>query len=105
MELLARLPVGPEAVVRRPFLRVLEDLIGLTDLLEALFGIGLLADVGVILAGKLAVGALDLVLGGVAGDAHGLVVVFEFHATVTRMTGLGSLRRLWRDRARYPHDA
>src|SRR5262249_40428518 len=46
-------------VVRGALLRVLERLVGLGDFLEFLLGVRLLGDVRVVLAGELAVRALD----------------------------------------------
>src|SRR5690606_6103842 len=73
------LPVGAELVVAAAGLRVFQDGVGLADLLEALLGAGLFIDVGVVLTGEFAVGALDLVLGSVPLDAEHLVVVLIFH--------------------------
>src|SRR5690606_12629214 len=81
-ELLTSLPIRAERVVRGPLLGVAQDLVGLADLLEALLGVRLLADVRVILARKAAVGALDLVLRRVPGDAHDLVVVLVLHTAL-----------------------
>src|SRR5690606_31195225 len=58
-------------------------------LLEARRGVVLLADVRVILARKATVGPLDLVLRGVPGDAHDLVVVLVLHTALV----LGGTRR------------
>jgi hypothetical protein len=60
-EFLPGLPVRAEPVVRAALLGILQDLVGLADFLEAGLGVGLLADVRVVLARQLAVGALDLV--------------------------------------------
>ena len=78
-EVLPRPPVRPELVVGRALLRVLEHFVGFLQLLEARLGVLLLADVRVVLAGQLAVGALDLVLRGGARHAHDLVVVLVAH--------------------------
>src|SRR5262245_59592743 len=77
-ELLAR-PVTTELVVRCPLLEVGERLVGLVDLLESLLGVLLLGDVRVVLARELPVRLLDVVLGGVAGEAENLVVILVFH--------------------------
>ena len=53
----------PEAVVLRPRLGVGEHVVGLGDVLEALLRARVLVHVGVVLAGELSVGALDLVRG------------------------------------------
>ncbi len=59
--------------------RLVADVSCLANLIEVCFGIGLLAHVRVILPGKLAIGALDLVLSGVARDPHDLEIVFVLH--------------------------
>ena len=82
LELLAGLPVAAHLVVGGALLRVLQDLVGLVDLLEARLGVGHLADVGVVLAGELAVGLLDVVLRRAARDAERLVVVLVLHRHV-----------------------
>ena len=65
-----------EAVVLRPAARVLEHLVGLGGLAELLGRLGVvLVAVGVVLHRQLAVGLLDLGLGGVAGEPEDLVVV------------------------------
>src|SRR3569623_2135339 len=66
-ELLTRLPVGAELIVGRALFGILEHFVGLTHFLELGFGIRLLAHVGMIFARKLAIGALDLILGRSAG--------------------------------------
>ena len=64
--------VGVGAQVERPpLLRVGEHVVGLGDLLELLLGLRARVDVGVQLAGQLAVGALDVLRAGVPGDARG----------------------------------
>ena len=35
-----------------------------------------------ILSGQLAISPLDLILGGFAGDAHDLIIIFKFHAEI-----------------------
>jgi hypothetical protein len=62
-------------VVLPPLLLVGQDVIGLRDRLEALLGPGLLVGVRVMAARELAVGLLDVVLGGLLVDAQDLVVV------------------------------
>ena len=71
----------PEPVVGPPLLGVLQDVVGLLDLLEPLLG-GLVArvDVGMELAGEAPVGLLDVGLRGPLRDAQNLVVVAFFHA-------------------------
>src|SRR5205085_11586696 len=95
LELLAGLPVAAHLVVRGALLRVLQDLVRLVDLLEALLGVLLLRDVGVVLAGKLAVGLLDVVLRRRALEPEGLVVVLVFHASVPIVMKDGLPRRIW----------
>src|SRR5439155_11273496 len=66
--------LGPEHVVAPPPLRVAQRLVRDRHLFEALLRRGITAArVGVQLAGELAVGALDLVLGGVGRDVQQLV--------------------------------
>jgi hypothetical protein len=79
MKLLACLPVGTELVIGGTLLRVLQHLIGLTHFLEARLRIRLLADIRVIFTRKLAIGALDSILGGVTLDPDDLVVIPVFH--------------------------
>jgi len=52
---------------------------GLAQLFETRLGVGLLADIRMILAGQLAVSTLDLILSRVTRDPHDLVIVLEFH--------------------------
>src|SRR5690606_20836082 len=74
-------PVGPAeqgagVVVLLAALLVRQDAVGLGDLLEALLGLLVaLVGVGVVGAGELAVGGLDLVLGRRLRDSEDLVVV------------------------------
>src|SRR5690606_28398626 len=58
-----------------PLLVVGEDLVRGVDLLELLLRLRIRVDVRVVLAGQLAVGALDLVGGGVPAHAENSVVV------------------------------
>src|SRR5919204_1247288 len=65
-------------VVDAALLRVGEDFVGLADFFEAHLSVGRLVDVGVVLARKLAEGALQLVLARVARDAqHFIVITFR----------------------------
>src|SRR4051794_18122158 len=57
-------PRGTEPVVAGPALRVRQHLVGLTDLLEPVFGGRILVDVRVVLAGPRSVGAVGLLLAG-----------------------------------------
>jgi hypothetical protein len=95
MELEARVPVGRrfeparrtaaggdalgQRVVRGALVLVAQHVVGFVDLAHALLGVGLGADVGVILAGQLAIGLAHLVVRRGAIDAQGAVVVFEVH--------------------------
>jgi hypothetical protein len=79
-ELLAVLPARAESVVALALLRILEHLVRLRDLREALRRALALVDVGVVLARELAVGLADLLLARVAGDPQGRVVVVELDA-------------------------
>jgi hypothetical protein len=63
-------PLLAELIVGRAPLRVLEHLVGLTQGPEALFRIGLLTHVRVVLPRELAISSLDLVLLGVARDTQ-----------------------------------
>ncbi len=73
----ALLPVAAQRVVGLALLRVAQDLVSLGDLLELLLGFFLLGrvDVGMPLAGKLAIRRLDLFSGRALGHAERLVVV------------------------------
>ena len=65
-----------EAVIARALLGVGQDGVGLAAFLEALFGARIVGvSVGVILERQLAIGALDLDVGGRTGDAENLVIV------------------------------
>src|SRR5690606_10652835 len=75
--------------------RVAQRLVGLVDLLEALLGVRLLADVGVVLARQPAIGGLDLRLAGTRLDAQDRVVVLELHGSPVPLPGsLGHYRSL-----------
>jgi hypothetical protein len=72
-----------EAVVGPPLLVVLQDVVGLLDLLEALLGRFIARiDVRVEFSGQPAVGLLDLGFGGSPRQAQNLVVVAFGHALV-----------------------
>src|SRR5271157_2420651 len=65
-----------EAVIASAFLRISEDRVGLTALLEALFRAGIVGvPVRVVLERELAIGALQLLIGCGAGDTQHLVVI------------------------------
>ena len=67
-----------EPIVRRPPVRIGQDFVGFVDLFEALFGVVFRVDIGVVFAGKGAVGPLDLIGGRSARHAENLVVVAFF---------------------------
>ena len=65
-----------EAVIERSLLAVGQNCVGLRDLLKLLFRVGIVRiAVRMVRHRQLAVGALDLDVGGRAGDAEDLVVV------------------------------
>src|SRR5690606_1120782 len=78
-ELLARSRATAQLVVRRPFLRVPQNLVGLADFLEADLGVLLLADIGMVFARELAISLLDLLGRRVTRHTHDGVVVLELH--------------------------
>ena len=84
-------------VVALALLGVAEDAVGLRRLLEALLGL-LVARVavGVVLERQLAVGGLDLLLGGVPGDPEDLVVVALGHQAAGR-SATGGVQRACED--------
>ena len=71
----------PVTVIGRPLLRVTQGFVGFAELLESLFRrmiAGVL--VGVKLHRKLAIGALDLFVAGVASNSeHFIVIAFPSH--------------------------
>jgi hypothetical protein len=67
--------VVPERVVAPACLRIRQHVVRLGDLFEAFLRAGILVDVGVVLAGELAVRALDFLLRCVAADSEHVVVV------------------------------
>src|SRR3954470_7000300 len=74
-------PVGAELVVLAALVGVAEHLVGFVDLLEARFGhLVPGVHVRVVLAGQLAVGLLDLLVGGRLGEPQRRVIVLEVHA-------------------------
>ena len=84
-----------EAVVAVPLLRVRQNAVRLGRFLEFLFS-GVIARIaiGMVLQRQLAVGALDLHLGGGPGDAEDFVVVAFAHAFATfTMAGRSSRSR------------
>ena len=78
--------VGVGAVVVGLLLvRVGQHVVGLGELLELLLGLRARVDVGVVAPGGLAVGALDVLRGGVAGDPEvGVVVVHRWQVLYSR---------------------
>src|SRR5579862_2400023 len=78
-KLLARFPLASELIVCRALLCIAQHLVRLLHFLEVLFGVRLLADVGVVLAGKPAIRRLDLIGGRGTLDAQYLVVVAKLH--------------------------
>ena len=69
-------PLVPEPVVAGPLLGIGEDRVGLRRLPEPLLRLGIAGvAVGVVIERQLAVGRLDLVRRGVAGDAEDLVEI------------------------------
>ncbi len=76
-------PAGGERVaahvVHLALVGVLEDLVGLVDLLELLLRLRVRVDVRVQFAGQPAVGALDLILRGVAPHAEQRVIVLSHY--------------------------
>src|SRR5690606_11030703 len=73
-----------QLVVGLAALRVAQRLVGLVDRLEAVLGVGLLADVGMVLARKPPVGGLDLGVTGAGFDPQHRVVILELHACSVR---------------------
>ena len=80
-----------KAVIGIAFLRIGEDFVGLTDLLEFFLRFFIaLVFVGMVLKGEFPVGLLNLLLGGAAGDPENLVVVlFCSHGSGGRWGRLG----------------
>ncbi len=73
--LLLLAPIGAESVISLALVRIRQHLIRLAQLFEAVLGVGVGIEVGVVGAGKLAIRAADRVLIGVARDAQHLVVI------------------------------
>ncbi|CPJ87396.1 Uncharacterised protein [Bordetella pertussis] len=70
---------GGQVVVGLPLLLVAQHVVGFVDVAHARFRVAFLADVRMVFARQLAIGAPDLVFGGVALHAENLVVVLELH--------------------------
>ena len=78
LPLLVLLPARTELVVLLALLGIAEDLVGLVDLLESIFGsLVALVHIRVVLAGELAEGGADLLVGGGPRNAQDRVVVLE----------------------------
>ncbi|MCY1247425.1 hypothetical protein D9M72_607540 [compost metagenome] len=73
------LAVLAQLVVFGALFRVAQCFVGLVGLFELVFRVLFFTDVGVILAGELAVGGLDRLVIRRGLDAKYLVVVFEIH--------------------------
>ena len=86
-EVLPGLVVGPKLVVGGSFFRVFQNIVGLCQRLEAGLCIFFLADIRVVLAGQFAVRALDVFRPGAFFDAHRLVIVLEFHLSLSALAG------------------
>src|SRR5690606_7890361 len=69
---------------------VAQRLVGLVHGLELVLRPGLLADVGVVLAGEAPVGGLDLGVAGAGCDAEDGVIVLELHAVSTCAAASGA---------------
>ena len=80
-----RIGIVAHVVILPFFLLVREDAVCLVDLFELLLGPGLLADIRMEFAGKVAVGFLDLRIVGIPGYAERFVVVLSGHDPVTRL--------------------
>jgi hypothetical protein len=72
-------PKGAQAVILCPLFGVLQDFVSLTEGLEALFRIGLFADIGVVTPSQTPVRLLDFIGGCLRGYLHNGVVVDESH--------------------------
>src|SRR5439155_11731267 len=73
-------PIRAEFIVALALLWVAEDFVGFVDLLELfLGGLLVLGHVGMVLAGQLAKGFLDLFVAGITRHSEGGVVIFEFN--------------------------
>ena len=82
-EVLPGLVVGPKLVVGGSFFRVFQNVVGLCQRLEAGLGVFFLADIRVVLPGQFAVRALDFFRRGAFFNAHRLVIVLEFHLSLS----------------------
>lgn len=73
-------------VVHRALLLIAEHLVGLADLFELLRGVRGVGDVRVVLHRELAIRLLDLILGGVLGDAQQTVVISGHSSSFCEVT-------------------
>ena len=88
-EILACAPVAAKLIVGLALLRVLEDLVSFCNFLEAGLGVGLLADIRMIFASKLAVRTLYLVLRRSFRNTQNVVVVLVFHGSLGKRKDAG----------------
>jgi len=63
------LPVAAKAIVSLAFLFVFQYIVGFIDFLEFFLGLGVFADIGMILSRQFAVRFFDLCRGSLPGDA------------------------------------
>ena len=79
LKTLLGIPIRTQLVVSGTFFRILENLVGLTQILEFLLSIRFLADIRMILSGQFSIGTFDLILGGFAIHTQNCVIVLIFH--------------------------
>src|SRR6267143_234478 len=92
--------VRAEAVEGGALFLVLERLVRLGDLLELLLRVRLLGDVGMVLAGELAVRLLDVLVARAALDAEDLVIVLVLHPLNTERSIASPPPESWNGRGR-----
>jgi hypothetical protein len=86
-----------EPVIGRTLLRILEELVGLVDFLELAFGLGVVGVlVGMVLHGKLAESALELLLISATRYTKCFVKISLGHATSFQLSFRGSHDRMFR---------
>src|SRR5690606_13082001 len=86
---LVALPVLTESIVHLALVRIGQHLVGLVEILEALFGPGIVAiDVRVHFLGTLAECGLDRLFVRVACHTEYLIVVLEIHSTLLSHSSL-----------------
>jgi hypothetical protein len=83
-----------EGVVAATQLGIRQHVVGLGDVLEPLLGLGVLVDVGVVLARQPAVGPLDVGRVGIAGDSEDLVEVLGHQDALVATTTAAGRRSL-----------